>query len=488
MLGLLALPAAAEPWLDPIATIGADCVRARAVDAFVGDGRWEADEARRKLGAREVCAGSRPAEHATASVGAVRFAVTPSVRLSGGDAVPDGLGGDEEPGLVAGALAVEAVVDAAWFTVRVEPVVTAGAVPGVTADARFAALWGELRWKGLSLNVGTRDRWIGPGRHGALALSDNAQPPWLGAGVVEGRLPGWFHRLGRFRVEAGAGLLGEPRDDVAAPGLLLMDFRWLPVPFIEIGATRLSIFGGEGRPAVDIGQLLVPTEPHVYDDPDQSLPDQNELAVLDVRVTLPLGEWAGLPVDYVEGWWQYGGEDVIGRKVGPIPYPSLAGVGNLYGGAVKAGPIVVTGEYSALLDDYFRWYVGHRIYHDGFTQNSRFMGHFGGTDSETLFGSVAWEGAADARVPLRVRGWADWTRRVGVIEALNDKLFTFMVDEERVRGGLDAGWRLGDTGWISLGYGYEHVTGDDFVAGATADHHRVYVGLTPETIGRRTRP
>ncbi len=471
MLGLLALPAAAEPWLDPIAARGADCARAASVDAFIGDGRWAPDEAARKLGAG--CEALGP-DLARDEGGAVRWSARPALRLSGGDAVPDGLSGDEEPGLVAGALSVDAALTGEWFTVRVEPELTGGLAPGAIGHARFATLWGEARWRGLSLGAGARDRVLGPGRHGALLLSDNARPPWLATGVAEGRLPGWFDRLGRFRVEAGAGLLGEPRDDVVNPGLLLMDVRWLPVPWIELGATRLSIFGGEGRPAVDVGQLLLPTEPHIYDDPDQLLPDQNELAALDLRVTIPLARWTGLPVDYLEGWWQYGGEDVIGRQLGPIPYPSLAGVGNLYGGAVKVGPIVVTGEYTRLLDDYFRWYVGHRVYHDGFTQAGRVMGHFGGPDSETAFGSVAWEGA-----PGRGRLWGDWTRRVGVIEALNDKLFTFMTEEQRVRGGLDASWRLPRGGRITAGYSYEHVTGVDFVPDTVADRHRVYVGLEP---------
>jgi hypothetical protein len=56
----------------------------------------------------------------------------------------------------------------------------------------------------------------------------------------------------------------------------------------EMGATRMGIFGGEGRPSPDLAQLLIPTDPHVVDDPDQELPDQDEIAALDGRLTLPL--------------------------------------------------------------------------------------------------------------------------------------------------------------------------------------------------------
>jgi hypothetical protein len=481
MFGLLVLPAAAEPWLDPVATAASECVRAHAVDTFLGDGRGAPIDLARKLDpdcAERLAVDLRP----EGSVDGWRptWAVRPWLRVSGGDAVADNLRGDVERGLVTGTLGAAGSFYAGPFTVLVEPEVQGAVAPGLTGDARFATLWGGVAWRGLSLGFGLRDRWLGPGRHGALLLSDNARPPWLATGVAEGRLPAWFDRLGRFRVEAGAGWLAEPRDDVTRPGLLLMDLRWLPVPWIELGATRLSLFGGVDRPAVNVGQLLVPTEPHIYEDPDQELPDQNELAALDARVTLPLGAWTQLPVEYVEAWWQYGGEDVIGRKLGPIPYPSLAGVGNLYGGAVKIAPIVVTAEYTRLLDDYFRWYVAHRVYHDGFTQDDRVMGHFGGPDSETVYGAVAWEGDGDA--PGRLRGWVDWTRRVGVVEALNDKLFTLMTEEHRLRAGLDGMWRLPEGGWISAGYSYEHVTGVDFVPEMVEDRHRVYVGVSPARV------
>ncbi len=486
MFGLLVLPAAAAPWSDPVAVEVGDCVRAHALDAFLGDGRRAPVDLAAKLGSsveEGVCPEALRADLAPeldATGWHPTWSVRPWLRLSGGDAVPDGLRGDEEPGLVTGTVGAVGALYSGPFTLLVEPEAQAGALPGITGSARLATLWGGVAWRGLSLGFGLRDRWLGPGRHGALLLSDNARPPWLGTGVVEGRLPGWFDRLGRFRAEAGAGWLGAPRDDVSRPGLLLTDLRWLPVPWIELGASRLALFGGVGRPPVDLGQLLLPTEPHVYEDPDRVLADQNELAALDARVTLPLRKWTGLPIDHVEAWVQYGGEDVIGRKLGPVPYPSLAGVGNLYGVDVKVAPIIVTGEYTRLMDDYFRWYVGHRVYHDGFTQDGRVMGHFGGTDSETLFGAVAWEGggATDGRL----RGWTDWTRRVGVVEALNDKLFTLMTEEHRWRAGVDAMWRLPAGGWITAGYAYEHVTGVGFVPHTTADRHRAYVGLQPARV------
>ena len=62
-----------------------------------------------------------------------------------------------------------------------------------------------------------------------------------------------------------------------------MDGRWLVRPEVELGLSRLGIFGGEGRPSPGFGQLLLPTEPHIYDDPERLKPDTDEKASVDFR-------------------------------------------------------------------------------------------------------------------------------------------------------------------------------------------------------------
>lgn len=468
MLLLLALPAAADPWFDAEGTARATCVRSTGADQLLGAGEWRPPARVDADCVSDPGPGLLP--NREENTWSPHLTVRPALTLIGGDATPDNARGDAEAGLFGARLAARAVLAAGPLALDVEPEVGLDVVPGAVFTPTLRTLWLDARWRSLSAGFGQRDRWIGPARHGALALSDNARPAWMGSLAVDGRLPGWLDRIGRFRVDLGAGWLAEPRPDVANPALLLWDLRWAPIPLLELGATRLSIFGGEGRPAVDVGQLLLPTEPHIYEDPDQLLPDQDELAVLDARLTLPIERWTGAPIPYVEAWIQYGGEDLVMAQE-PFPYPSLAGVGNLYGGEVRVADIVVTAEYSRLMDDYFRWYVGHRVYHDGFTQNGRVMGQLGGPDSEVMYGAVAWEGAGP-----RVRLWVDHTRRVGVIEAQNDRLFTFMEEERGLRVGADAQVFV-DLWTITGSYSFEHTTGDDFVPGTTADRHRVSIGL-----------
>lgn len=424
-----------------------------------------------------------------AAAGPVRLLLRPEVGLSLGDLTPDDNDGDVEPGLLTPRVGVGLLAVAGVFELRATPSVRAAVVPGATPELELYDLWGGLRARGWTVGFGRTARWLGPARRGPLVLSNNAVAPWLGSVAGEGRLPRPLAGLGRFRAELGLGLLGEPRQDVSDPGLLLVDLRYLPVPGVEIGATRAALFGGVGRPPVDVGQLLVPTEPHVYDDPDRTLADQDELAALDLRLCAPIRRWLpGVPVDHVEAYYQYGGEDVIARRVGAVPYPSLAGVANLVGGEVAAGPWLVGAEYSRLMDDTFRWYVGHRVYHEGFTQNGRSLGNSGSTDSELLWGRAAFVQPA-----WRVQASGESQRRVGVIESRNDKVFTLSTEERRWRAGVDLGVVTPargalPEGWLTLAYGVGRGTGVDFVPGATALEQRGAVTWTLDLTVRGARP
>ena len=479
MFGLSALAMAAdavwtEPWSDPLAEALARGARDEARPVLLGDGEiapWELVE---RLGEDEPDARLEVGLATELRRGAWQpsWTVRPHASIAVGDAVPDNAGGATEPGWLTTRARVDGALYSGPFVLLASPEGEVGFAGTDAGEVRMQTLWGGAALHGWAVGFGRQARWYGPGRHGALLWSANARPPWMGGISGEGRLPGVLGGAGVFRIETSVGWLDQPRGDVARPGLLLVDLRWMPIPLLELGATRMSIFGGEGRPRPDVGQLLLPTEPHVEDDPDHLLADQDELAALDLRLNLPLERWSGVPIQHVELWWQYGGEDVIGRQLGPVPYPSLAGVGNLYGGEIEVAPITVTVEYTRLMDDYFRWYVGHRVYHDGFTQAGRPLGHFGGPDSETFWAAVAWEGGRG-----RARIWADRVWRVGVIEALEDHVFTLTQDERGTRVGLDAGWSFTGATQATLSASWEGVDGEDFVPGATGAHFRACVGV-----------
>ena len=396
------------------------------------------------------------------------FRVRLFAAASGGHLVPIRHLGDEEPGVFSLRDGLELQAQSSLLEFRLASELWMDAPLGedlLGASVEFPEYFAGIHWDWGRLGFGAEKRFIGPGRHGSLLLTDEARP--YPGGVLS--LNGKRERLGLMRAEIGAGWLQRPREDVAYPGLLHMDFRIAPFPWLELGASRMSLFGGVGRPKPSIWELLVPLQPHVENDPTGKLADQNEIAALDLRLSLPLGQWVDGPLRFVEAWYQYGGEDMIVREVGGIPLPSLAGVANLYGFELGIGGAVLTLERAVLMDDTFRWYTGHRVYHQGFTQSGHSLGHPVGGDAESL-----WLGARWSLGPLGLEAWVEDLRRVGVVENLDGNVLTLSVDEEGWRAGL-RGWKLERPGgWWGTGVEVERLHGVGFVPGADASSVRVW--------------
>ena len=384
------LPAFADPADDPWLELRAHVARAHQVDQVQGlhpsgladalQWPWEdeLDEAlRERLG---------PELEATEGAWRPGWAVRPLAWTSEGPLEPSYQDGDAEPGL----LSIRAGVEASAWSGPVEArVVALGRVDAWEHDAVGLGVeqWRlGVRTTGFWAAMSQESRWIGPGRQGALLLTDNARPLPGGEIGATWRFPGRGDRLGRFAAQLALGWIPEARRGPDRPGWLAVDLRWQPVPWIEAGATRRALFGGyddgELRP-IDLGQLILPTRPHVEDDPERLEHDSDEAASLDLRVSAPIGRWLDLPVDYVELYVQHGGEDIIARSLGPLPWPSLAGVANLYGAGLAGGPWFARVEHAVIEDDVFRWYVGHRLYHDGWTHHGRVMGHARGGDARS---------------------------------------------------------------------------------------------------------
>jgi hypothetical protein len=404
--------------------------------------------------------------------GAPASLISPRGGLIAGGLPGEANAGDDE----AGALSLRAGAEVAGYrgpvSVRLGPTLGQELEP-LGSSLAFEEAWVGVRSPGLggqlTADFGLRPRWRGPGRFGALLLSEHARPAPAG-GLGYHSDPG---RLGALSAEATVGWLDGERRDVAHPGWLFLDLRYRPLPYLELGAGRSALFGGEGRPAVNIAQLLIPTEPHVYDDPDARSPDQNELAALDARLWVPWGRWVGHDEAGLSLWWEYGAEDVIAQESLGIPYPSLAGVANLGGAELGWGPWSLVAERAELLDDYFRWYSGHRIYHQGFVREGRAMGHPAGGDAQQTTLLAGYQGEQ-----WGLDLWGQSRRRVGVVEAEGERLWALATDETRQSLGLRASHRTaGARRWWQASLEVARVEGLDFVPGTEGTLLRASVGL-----------
>ncbi len=495
--GAAAVPALAAPADDPLVDLIQGVSRAEALDVFLGDGEWSPPALAWKTlaltdagtpvrspawhGIDERLARALAPERAGRAGGAraIQWAMRPTARAGVGGWTPPNQGGNVEDGLasVRGGFDARLLHRGLELAVRPEFGLDAGPWSG---GIRMDEAWAGWRGPHLVAGFGRRDRWIGPGRRGALLLSDNAASPPMGTIAGQGRLPGRLRQVGQLRLETSLGWFDRPREDVDHPLLLLVDARWLPVPGLEIGVTRLSMFGGEGRPLPSAGQILLPTHPHVHGDPEKEEPDQNEQASIDVRGCLPLARLAGGPVDWIEGWWQYGAEDLIVRDFAGVSYPSLAGVAHLYGFEAGFGPFAVTVEGARILDDTFRWYTGHRVYHDGFTQDGRVLGHEAGGDATDLWARVAWHPKPHR---WHAEAWGERILSVGVVESQGGHLFALAADELRWRAGVRVAFLGPGGGRVGVGYTRERIEGAGFVPGADEVEHHVAVAWTAGPLG-----
>jgi hypothetical protein len=233
----------------------------------------------------------------------------------------------------------------------------------------------RLGWPQATLEAGRFSLWWGPGRHGALLFTTNAQP-LTGVRIRNPRpilLGSWFRFLGLFQYDLFAARLEKNRP---VPHSILSGVRVAvkPNPWLELGVSRALHFGGEGR------DESLSTFFDIFRGKSESAentPEGNSLASFDAKVHLPFRRQ---PVTfYVEG----GGEDQSGSGfpsrwawMGGIFFPSI--------GTLKKADLRI--EFADNID--FSpavkgvWYR-HSVYPHSY--RGQILGHPMGTDARDLF-------------------------------------------------------------------------------------------------------
>ena len=116
------------------------------------------------------------------------------------------------------------------------------------SDLIVKRVYGVLNFLGLELTAGKDSQWWGPGNHGAILVSNNAEPMTMlrltnPQPVI---LPWIFKYLGPFRFVVFATRLEKERD-VPEPYLWGMRVNFKPHPYVEVGLSRTALLGGKGR-------------------------------------------------------------------------------------------------------------------------------------------------------------------------------------------------------------------------------------------------
>jgi Capsule assembly protein Wzi len=319
----------------------------------------------------------------------------------------------------------------------------------------------------IAVELGRSTLWWGHGHHGSLLLTDHAFPlDMIKLGSEEAfRLPWMLARLGEWQVESFLARLERARDFPRAR-LFGLRVSYVPAGWLELGLTRLTMFGGEGR-----NQSFPKAVLDAYaDSPNQGGDlEVNEQAVLDFRATLP----------GVQLYGELGSEDKWSS-----PMPSRAAyLAGLYVPQLFPGdPTDLRIEYAD--SDFARrnsgiprvWY-NNGTYHSGMRHRGFALGHHMGTDAIDLF--------------VRATRYLSHKLQLGTSFNRQERDRAQSVHETKREAAVDLTWWLTPRAQLTLGYAYQRLKNpgqitdlapfvETFAAGVTADNHIVWTRLDVE--------
>ena len=303
---------------------------------------------------------------------------------------------------------------------------------GDSFDLQWQHVRAAIGLGAFELSVGRQSLWWGQGHHGSLVLTNNAKPfdmvritnpsPIL--------LPWVLKYLGPFRLDLFWSQMEKNRV-IPEPYFAGMRVNIKPLPWVEIGASRGVMFGGEGRPEVEWKDFLtILGGENLVGGEDTS----NSVAAIDARIRLPF--LAGTEI-----YGEYGGEDESNHFLAASAW--LAGI---YLPKVEpSGRLSLRLEYADLskIDNLAPPWYRHGIYRSGYTYEGRILGHHVGGAAEDLFVEAELLLRNDIRLTLSF----DFESR-GVDQP---------VIEEHQQTQLTADWNLNDHLSLNLSFGYDQV-------------------------------
>ena len=237
----------------------------------------------------------------------------------------------------------------------------------------------RIGWPRATLEVGRFSLWWGPGRHGGLLFTTNAEP--LTGVRLRNPRPiesgSWFSFLGLFQYDLFFARLEKNRP---IPHSILSGIRVAikPKPWVEIGASRAMHYGGKNRGNSPSDWW------NAFKGTNENEPGNqgNQLGGFDISVLLPFRRQP------IRAYLEAAGEDQARGHVIPLPskWAFLAGA---FFPSVLGSPrwdLRLEAAQNHFRDNGPSWYVhessgggyGHRY-------RGRILGHHMGTDARDLF-------------------------------------------------------------------------------------------------------
>lgn len=252
-----------------------------------------------------------------------------------------------------------------------DPIIDHGQDVNVEGSYIAGKLWNQ--W----LIAGQIPTYWGPGHEGSLIRGDASRPVYgltMQRAEQQAFETKWLSWIGPWQYQAFAGQLD---DYHAIPDAKLLGFRLTaqPLPYLELGASRILQWGGEGRSeSFDTLWNAIKGNDN-FDDGD--LDKSNQIAGFDAR--LNLNHWGGVPISL---YGQYVGED----EAGLLPSKKMYLAGIDYSSQLNNLPLQVYAEWADTRTngDVQGISYNHYIYQDGYYQHGFPLGHAMGGDGQML--------------------------------------------------------------------------------------------------------
>jgi len=237
-------------------------------------------------------------------------------------------------------------------------------------DVDLIEAYGKVAVGDYEVQMGKDSLWWGPAYRGSILMSNNAQPlRMIKIGNPQPiQLPWVFAGLGPFKAEWFLTELEEDRD-VPEARLSGIRLNAKPHPQVELGLSRLVMFGGRGVPRVDFIDYV-----KAFFAVSEQV-ENNQLAGFDVSFLVPLGK--NMPLRSIKLYADAAGEDEAGG------YPSKWGylLGAQLNDILRTGRTDLRIEYA----DTHEVFYEHSLYTSGYTYKDRVMGHYMGPDARNVF-------------------------------------------------------------------------------------------------------
>lgn len=250
-----------------------------------------------------------------------------------------------------------------------DPIIDHGQDVNVEGSYLAGNLWNQ--W----LIAGQIPTYWGPGHEGSLIRGDSSRPVYgltMQRAEQQAFETKWLSWIGPWQYQAFAGQLD---DYHAIPDAKLLGFRLTaqPLPYLELGASRILQWGGEGR-SESFDSLWNAIKGNDNFD-DGALDKSNQIAGLDAR--LNLHQWLDTPVSI---YGEFVGED----EAGLLPAKKMYLAGLDYSSQVKNMPFQLYTEWADTRTN--REVRGisysHYIYTDGYYQHGFPLAHAMGGDGQ----------------------------------------------------------------------------------------------------------